>query len=118
MPFGKRTSRAQRAASSSPASRERRETREALAVDEATLADITAWPDKHKSSEYDRRAAARLNIVLSLAARAVIIFAAIYFLAHGMLASGDINQWLAWGLFAMVGDYIRVLRKALRETAN
>ncbi|HXI87886.1 MAG TPA: hypothetical protein VNH64_10535 [Parvularculaceae bacterium] len=88
-------------------------------VDPATVAEITAWP-KH-GGEAEAPASFTLtrsqtNLAAALIARGVIIFAAIFFLLRGFFASGDINQWLAFAIFAMIGDLLRVVRKTIRRS--
>lgn len=85
-------------------------------VDEATLARIGAWRGEDAPDlETPRASAADANLKTALIVRAIIIFAAVYYFIHIFLTSGEINRLVGAGIFALLVDYGRVLRKALRS---
>lgn len=53
-----------------------------------------------------------INFASTLTARAVIIFIALFYLVHRYSHSGILDRRIAIVIFAMVGDYGRVLMKA------
>jgi hypothetical protein len=90
----------------------------APAVDPALAAQLSAWPKKQDDGDASARAGARVNLTLSLIARFVLLFGVLSFLIHDILMTGDINQIVAAVAVAMLADYARVLRKALRSAAG
>lgn len=83
-------------------------------IDMATVAEISAW----SGAAQKRQGARSANLAMSLIVRGLIIFIAFAFVVNDALGKGGVNQWFALALFAMVADYGRVLRKALRSGAR
>ena len=88
-----------------------------IEIDAEAAAAISAWPGEDGGAA-SAPSAASANLTIALVVRAVIIFAVLSILIGRAMAGHGIHQWLALGLFAMVADYGRVLRKAFRRHAE